>query len=94
MKHYIVVKFKKDYNWKENVKDIKNLFNDALTIKDVYSINLMESNSDKNNRYDIMIEMELSQNALQEFDNSYIHKNWKLLYGEHIEQKAIFDCEK
>lgn len=40
-----------------------------------------------------MIKMELTQAALIDFDNSWIHAKWKKDYGENIESKIIFDCD-
>jgi len=40
-----------------------------------------------------MIKMDLSKNALKEFDNSEIHKEWKEKFGKYITSKTIFDCE-
>ena len=45
------------------------------------------------NRYDLMIKMELSPRALNEFDNSDIHKEWKEKFGKYIMSKTIFDCD-
>ena len=93
MKHYIIVKFIENYNYEENVKDIQDLFNQALKIKDIYEINIYKSNSTLSNRHDIMIEMILTKEALIEFDNSHIHREWKEQYGKYITTKTIFDCD-
>ena len=92
MKHYIVVKFKDDFDYMLNVEDIADLFNNALKIDGVNRIDLHTSNSDLPNRYDLMIEMELDEQALKEFDASDIHERWKSGYGRHIDNKVIFDC--
>jgi len=51
------------------------------------------SNSDRPNRHDLMIEMVLTKSALEQFDSSEIHKQWKNEYGKYIISKTIFDCE-
>lgn len=45
------------------------------------------------NRYDLMIKMDLSKNALREFDDGEIHKEWKEKFRKYITSKTIFDCE-
>lgn len=77
MKHYIIVKFKETVNAKEVLNPIKTLFNKAIDIKDVDEVKIYTSNIDLPNRYDLMIKMTLSRQALTEFDNSEIHKEWK-----------------
>ena len=52
-----------------------------------------KSNSTRENRYSIMIEMDLSHEGLEVFDASEVHKEWKDTYGARLESKAIFDCE-
>lgn len=52
-----------------------------------------KSNSSKDNRDDLMIEMILTIKGLQDFDNSEVHKQWKEIYGKYVESKTIFDCE-
>lgn len=93
MKHYIIVKFKNNYNYKLEVNNIKNLFDKAKKIDGVESIIIKCSNSTRENRFDLMIEMDLTFKGLQNFDNSFIHYEWKNKYGEHIENKTIFDCD-
>ncbi len=52
-----------------------------------------KSNSTRENRYSIMIEMNLSAEGLNNFDASEVHKKWKETYGDRLESKAIFDCD-
>lgn len=93
MKHYIIVKFNSDYDYKKEIENIKKLFNEALKIEGVNKIDIYKSNSDRTNRHDLMIKMELTEQALTDFDNSWIHKKWKEDYGKFIETKTIFDCD-
>ena len=93
MKHYIIVKFKSDINWKEKVSDIEKIFQPSLNIEGVNSFNILKSNSDKDNRYDIMIKMDLSEQGLLNFDSSEVHSLWKSEFGDLIFNKVIFDCE-
>lgn len=93
MKHYIIVKFEETVNTKELLKPIKKLFNKATDIEGVDAVEIYTSNMDLPNRYDLMIKMTLSKQALTEFDNSEIHKEWKLKFGKYIISKTVFDCE-
>ena len=93
MKHYIIVKFKDKNDTERLLPGIKELFDAALDIPGVNSYALYRSNSTQDNRYSIMIEMDLSAEGLNNFDASLIHEKWKEIYGDRIESKAIFDCD-
>lgn len=93
MQHYIIVKFNSEFDYLKELDKIKNLFNEALKIADVSKINIYTCNSKLSNRYDLMIKMELTPDALITFDNSWIHTKWKNDYGKYIESKTIFDCD-
>ncbi|MBP5298265.1 MAG: Dabb family protein [Lachnospiraceae bacterium] len=93
MKHYIIVKFKDKSNTEKLLPEIKALYDGALKIEGVESIEIHKSNSQRDNRYSLMIEMTLTPEGLEGFDASEIHKEWKSKYGELLESKAIFDCE-
>lgn len=93
MKHYIIVKFNENVDKEKIINPIKELFQKAMDIKAVEKIDIYESNMDLPNRYDLMIKMDLSKVALNEFDNSEIHKEWKESFGKYIMNKTIFDCE-
>jgi len=93
MKHYIIVKFNESVNILDIVEPIKDLFNNVLEIEGVSKMEVYVSNSDRPNRHDLMIEMVLTKSALEQFDSSEIHKQWKNEYGKYIISKTIFDCE-
>lgn len=78
---------------KSLINPIRELFQKAIAIKDVEKIDIYESNMDLPNRYDLMIKMVLSKDALNEFDNGEIHKEWKERFGEYIMSKTVFDCD-
>lgn len=93
MKHYIIVKFNNEYDYKKEIVNIEKLFNESLNIEGVNKVKIYVSNSKLSNRYDLMVYMELTKNALNIFDNSWIHNKWKNDYGKYIESKTIFDCD-
>ena len=93
MNHYIIVKFNENTEKKSIINPIRELFQKAINIKEIEKIDIYESNMDLPNRYDLMIKMDLSKKALEEFDNGEIHKEWKERFGKYIMNKIIFDCE-
>lgn len=93
MKHYIIVKFNEKTEKEKIINPIRELFQKSIKIKEVEKVEIYESNTDLPNRYDLMIKMDLSKNALKEFDNGEIHKEWKEKFGKYIMSKTIFDCE-
>lgn len=94
MKHCIIVK------WNEQVAD-KNLyfekacdaFKDVIKIEGVSGLKVYQSNSDRANRADVMIEIECSKEGLENYDASDLHKAWKENFGDLIASKSIFDYE-
>ena len=94
MKHYIIVKFKDKSDTVKLLPQIIRLFDKALLIDGVTEVKVHPSNSDRENRYSVMIEMTMTKTGLLAYDVSNMHKEWKSTYGERIESKAIFDCEE
>ena len=93
MKHYIIAKFKDRDDTERFLPEIKALFQKTLDLKGVESVIIHKSNSTRDNRYSIMIEMNLSHEGLEAFDAYEVHKEWKDTYGDRLESKAIFDCD-
>lgn len=93
MKHYIIAKFKENIAWKELVPGITKHFEAAKAIDGVSGVSIHTSCSDRANRFHIMIELEMTDEGLLNFDKSAVHREWKEKYGEMLEGKTIFDCE-
>ena len=93
MQHYIIVKLNENIEKEKIINPIKELFKKTTQIKEIKKVEIFESNMNLPNRYDLMIKMELSPKALNEFDNSAIHKEWKEKFGKFIMSKTIFDCD-
>ncbi len=93
MKHYIIAKFKDRNDTERLLPEIEALFQKTLELPGVEGVTIHTSNSTRENRYSIMIEMTLSHEGLEAFDASQVHKDWKATYGERLENKAIFDCD-
>ena len=93
MKHYIIVKFKEGFEYKRYTADILSIFGKTLDIDGITDVSIKTSNSDRQNRYDIMIEITMEKEALKLYDVSAPHICWKKKYGEFIDKKTIFDCD-
>ena len=65
----------------------------TLKIDGVNGVTVHKSNSDRENRYSLMIEMDMTKEGLELYDVCDAHKQWKADYGHLIENKAIFDCD-
>ena len=94
MKHYIIVKFKEGTDVKALTEPVQGIFEETLSIPGIHGLSVKTSNSDRSNRYDLMIELDMDQEALPAYDASEPHHRWKNEYGDRIEKKAIFDCDE
>ena len=94
MKHHIIVKWNESVTDKRGAaKGVRELFAQSSDIDGVVGVEVYENCIDRQNRYDIMIVIEMDKSALTAWDESELHKTWKSGWGEKIAQKAIFDCE-
>lgn len=94
MKHCIIVKFRAGHtDWPSWLPDIQALFDRTLLIPGISAVRLITGITERPNRYHLMIEMDMTPQALPVYDASEPHAEWKRRYGERIEQKAIFDHE-
>lgn len=93
LKHFIIVKFKEEINAGSLTAPVTELFQRLTAMDGIYDIKLHTSCIDRPNRYDLMIEINMDKAALDRYDSSEVHKEWKRTYSDMIESKAIFDCE-
>ena len=93
MKHYIIVKFVEGTDVKALVGPVKAIYDETLSIPGVHGVDVKLSNSDRANRYDLMIVMDMDKEALPAYDVSAPHLRWKTEYGDRVAKKAIFDCD-
>ena len=94
MQHYIIVKFVEGTDVRSLEAPVQGIFDETLTIPGIHAVKLKLSNSDRANRYDLMIRIDMDKDALPAYDVSEPHKRWKALYGDRIAKKAIFDCDE
>ncbi len=93
MRHYIIVKFKDREVLDEIMGSVRDIFERTLVIEGIHSVRLDRCCINRDNRYDLMITIDMDKEALSSYDISEPHREWKEKYGSIIEKKAIFDCE-
>ena len=93
MEHYIIVKFTEGTDVKALVEPVRGIFEETLSIPGVRSLDIRVSNSDIENRFDLMIIITMEKEALPAYAASEPHIRWKREYGDRIAKKAIFDCD-
>ena len=94
MQHYIIVKFVEGTDIQALEAPVQKIFDETLAIPGIHKVELKLSNSDRDNRYDLMIRIDMDKEALPAYDVSEPHKRWKAQYGDIILKKAIFDCDE
>ena len=92
MLHYILVKWNPDVEKQSAAQAVRALYAKAAEIAGVHRAEIRENITPRNNRYDLMIILEMDDEALSGWDHSQLHRQWKQKYGAHIEKKCIFDC--
>ncbi len=93
MKHHILVKFREGTDVGALLEPVRALFAETLAIPGIHGLELKPSCSDRANRYDLMIVLDMDREALPAYDLCEPHLRWKREYGPITEKKAIFDCE-
>ena len=94
MKHLILAKFKPEIADKEALLEpIRRLFSASAEIPGVHGAAVYPCCVARENRYDVMIVLDMEKEALPLYDVSAMHRAWKEIYGDFLEKKAIFDCE-
>lgn len=96
MKHCIIVKYRKEVDEDRKnslIEEIRDLFEHTLEIDGIHEVNVYPNCTPRDNRYDLMIEMDMEKEALAEYDDCLYHHMWKDNYGDLLEKKAIFDHE-
>ena len=94
MKHYILAKFLPQFAEKlPFFCRIEEIFSTVDEIPGVYAARVYTNCIDRENRYDVMIVLDMEQDALPAWDESEQHRRWKAEFAELLEKKAIFDHE-
>ena len=93
MKHFIIVKWNDPAAMKAKIGEIDAIFQKTLSIPGVHAATVHPSCSDRSNRYDLMIEIDMDADALPAYDACEPHHTWKDTFGGDIAHKVIFDYE-
>lgn len=93
MTHYIIVKWNNTADKHALSAEVRKLYADAASIPGIHAVTVKDNITPRDNRYDIMIALDMEEDALNTWDNSALHKKWKADYGTQIAQKCIFDGE-
>ena len=96
MKHCIIAKFVPEITPEEKTRiaeDVEKLFAPVMEISGVHEVKVLRNCIDRPNRYDLMIGITMEKEALEAYDASEAHREWKERYGSLLAQKAIFDYE-
>ena len=96
MKHNILIKYIPEITKErkaELIPEIAALFDHTTEIPGIHAVTLYPNIVDRPNRYDLLIQIDMDLEALEAYDASIWHKQWKEQYGSLLEKKAIFDCE-
>ena len=94
MKHDILVKYKPEVTKErkaELIPEIAELFGHTKEIPGIHDVTLYPNVVERENRYDLMIEIDMEREALEAYDKSVWHRQWKEQYGSLLASKAIFD---
>ena len=68
MKHHIIVKFVDGTDVRALEKPVRSIFEQTLSIPGIRGVDVRLSNSDRPNRYDMMIVMDMDKEALSAYD--------------------------
>ena len=74
MLHHIIVKWKETVQKEEIAKKVRELYEDATNIAGVHEVILKDNVTPRDNRYDLMIALDMDEDALVTWDNSELHK--------------------
>lgn len=96
MKHCILVKFQKEIGKQQKealYPQIRALFSQLLDMDGIVRVDVIPNVVDRENRYDLLIRIDMNPSALTAYDQSAVHQKWKTDYGKLLASKAIFDYE-
>lgn len=94
MKHYIIAKYNDTVADKAALLPrICEIFSVASEIPGVYGAEVRSNCIARDNRYDVMIVLDMDKEALPAYDASEMHHLWKDEFTPLLEKKAIFDHE-
>ena len=95
MKHCILAKFTPEAKAQRAalLPRIREIFSAAADIPGVHGAEVIPNCVDRDNRYDVLIRLDMDREALPLYDVSAMHHRWKDEFTPLLEKKAIFDHE-
>ncbi len=95
MKHCILAKYTAEAYPRraELLPRVREIFSAAESIPGVTGAEVFPNCVDRDNRYDVLVVLEMERGALASYDASVMHRRWKDEFGPLLEKKAIFDFE-
>ncbi len=94
MKHHIIVKFNETVTDKSRIgNEALALFSELKGMNGIHDVQIKMNCIARENRYDMMIIIDMDKDSLPFYDGSDQHKKWKKEYACYILNKAIFDSE-
>lgn len=95
MKHCILAKFTPEARAQRAalLPRIREIFSVAADIPGVHGAEVIPNCVDRDNRYDVLIRLDMDREALPLYDVSAMHHRWKDEFTPLLEKKAIFDHE-
>jgi len=94
MKHYIIGKFTPEVSAPNDlIPRIREIFSSVIQIDGIHDVHILPNCVPRDNRYDVMIVIDMEASALEAYDHCESHRIWKEEFGPILEKKAIFDHE-
>ena len=95
MKHCILAKSRPEVypRRQELLPRIRQIFSAASELEGVSGVSVYPNCVARDNRYDVLIVLDMAPEALPMYDASAMHHLWKEEFGPLLAQKAIFDFE-
>ena len=95
MLHRIIVKYTPLVTDRDTfAEEVLGIFKPLETMDGIRRVGIVKGLPLAENRWDLMIEIEMEKSALPAYNESAPHKKWKTEYACFVEKKAIFDCEQ
>ena len=89
MKHCILARFRADAgDWRAYLPEIREIFSAAGDIPGVRGAEVFPNCVDRENRYHVLIRLDMDPAALAAYDVSPMHHRWKDRFGPLLEKKA------
>ena len=95
MKHCILAKYRAEVYPRREVllPRIREIFAPLTDLPGIHGVRVYPNCVARDNRYDVLIVLDMERDALPLYDTSAPHHLWKEEFGPLLAQKAIFDFE-